>query len=226
MDPNARPDILLSDGRSAVDVFGLETVDGIWPHLLVPRLGESAETLATSLQALADSDVIPQAPEASGGFAELGRALWAARLVQQAEWPAEGWPLERIASRLRAAGIAAEWALQADSDAEAVDALEPHRLEDLRGAVFLTEAQAVQLALQPGDAHVGTEGFVEPRPRGVFGEPEIDMDEYRNACEAVSGELVAAARAEGVDAVWDGDWENRVVLENVQLVVRLPRDDS
>lgn len=221
MDPNARPAIALPDGRDAAEVFGEATVDGIWPHLLVPREGDSAGSLATALHSLASSDVIPPAPESST-FEELAEALWQARRAQQEGWPADGWPLDRIAARLRANGIAAAWTLQTESDDGAVDALDPLRADGMRGAVFLTESQAVELALEPGEAHVGTEGFVEPRRRGLMGRREIDVDEYRTACEAVSGELVAAARAEGVEAIWDGDWERRVVLENVQFVARLP----
>ncbi|WP_156759366.1 DUF6891 domain-containing protein [Microbacterium karelineae] len=221
MDPNARPEIALPDGRDAVDVFGETTVDGIWPHLLVPRDGDSAETLATSLHSLASSDVIPVAPDSSS-FEDLARALWDARRAQQEAWPAEGWVLDRITARLRANGIAAVWTLQVESDGAAVDALDHLRAEGMRGAVFLSESEAVELALEPGEAHVGTEGFVQPRRHGLLGRREIDVDEYRTACEAVSGELVAAARAEGVEAIWDGDWERRVVLENVQFVARLP----
>ncbi|WP_110589270.1 DUF6891 domain-containing protein [Microbacterium suaedae] len=221
MDPNARPAITLPDGRDAVDAFGEATVDGIWPRLLVPREGDTAESLATALHSLASSEVIPSAPESSA-FEDLATALWDARRAQQEAWSDEGWPLDRIAKRLREKGIAAAWTLQTESDDGAVDALEPFRAEGMRGAVFLTESQAVELALEPGEAHVGTEGFVEPRPHGLLGRREIDADEYRTACEAVSGELVAAARAEGVEALWDGDWERRVVLENVQFVAGLP----
>lgn len=221
MNPNARPDLALPGGRAAVDVFGPEVVDRAWERLLVPRPDDDAEVIATALGMLAAADVIPPEPEPDG-FDTLARTAWSARLAQQASWPAEGWALDRVATRLHAHGIAAEWALLAESDADAVDALDPDRLEGSRGAVFLTERQAMALAVEPGDAHVGTHGFVAPRRHGFLGRAEVDLDEYRTACEAVSGELVAAARAEGVDAEWDGDWERPVVLRGVQVVARLP----
>ncbi|MGO2110478.1 MAG: DUF6891 domain-containing protein [Pseudoclavibacter sp.] len=221
MDPNARPAIALPDGRDAVEVFGETTVDGIWPHLLVPRPSDSAASLASTLHSLEAESMLEPAPDSST-FEALAAALWNTRLGQQTSWPADGWPLDRIAARLRANGIGAAWSLQVGSDEAAVDALRPLQREGMRGAVFLTESQAVELALEPGPANIATEGFVEPVRRGVFGRRTIDVDEYRAVCEGIAIEVVAAARAAGVTAHWDGDWERAVVLENVQFVARLP----
>ncbi|WP_454295323.1 DUF6891 domain-containing protein [Salana multivorans] len=220
MDPNARPEITLPDGRSAINVFGTHTVDGIWPHVLVPRPG-GAEPIASALHELAAAGIIERPSVGAWSYEELAQSLWNARLAQQATWPSEGWPLERIAARLRAERIAAEWALPVDNHGDAAEALQVHQKPGVRGAVFLTEAQAVELALEPGDAHVGPEGFVEARRRGIFGRKTITVDDYRVACESVAASLVAAAQAEGVSARWDGDWERAVVLEDVQYVARV-----
>lgn len=220
MDPNARPEITLQDGRSAIDVFGAHTVDGIWPHLLVPRPGGSAP-IASALHELAAAGIIEQPSDGSWSYVDLAQSLWEARLAQQATWPTEGWPLERIAARLRAEGIVAEWALPVDNDGDAAEALQVHHRPGVRGAVFLTEAQAVDLALEPGDAHVTPEGFVEPRRQGIFGRKTISVEDYKVACESVAASLVEAARAEGVNALWDGSWERAVVLEDVQYVARI-----
>lgn len=223
MNPNDRPEIILPSGRPASAIFDADTLDGMWPHLLVPRPTDSTASLQASMLELASAGVIPVPDEGPEVFGELAEALWQARLAQQSQWPAEGWPLDRIARRLREQGIAAEWALPVNSEADAVDALATHRASGLRGAVVIYESQAVELALQPGDASVVAEAFVTPKRKGFFGKPQFDVREYQAGCEFISTQLVNAARAEGIEASWDGNWERTVVLHDVQFMARLPQ---
>ena len=224
MNPNARPPIVYADGRSASVDFDEQTLDRLWPRLLVLRPGFVPSSLAAMLRELARDEVIPMPSGGSARLDDLANALWRARFEQQRGWRSQKWPLEQVTGYLRERRIATEWAMPIASefDDDDDDPFVAHRATGLRGVVYMNELDAERLAVSPGEALINVEAFVAPRPMGILRRMRVDPGEYREACESVAAELVRAARISGITAVWTGDWQIPVVLYDVQYITRIP----
>lgn len=217
LNPNAMPPVRLSDGSPAEASFTPDVLGTAWTHVLVPRPGDGPHTLTATLLELQAAGYLSE-DLAAPRLQDLSVALLDARAAQQTGWPADGWPLDRIARRLADEGIVAAWGLPVQDDAQAVEALASLRETGAVGAVYYPESDAVQIAEVPGSVEVVPDGFVQPK-RGLFGRAKIDADDYLAACAHVGERLVEAARAEGVTVDWDGDPRVAVVLHDVQHVV-------